>query len=145
MFESLVGSFLSSAHGQGAAQALAENGVAPDMAQSLLGQALPAVGNILHPAAAGSSGGGGLLGGLLGGHEGSNFLMGAVGGLLGGHGLTGALEDGALSAVSGRVAQIAAEHLGVNPDMASRIAAAATPFLVSFVKEKLAHHQSQPA
>ena len=139
MFESLMGSFLSSEHGQGATQALADQGVAPDLAQSLLGQAMPAVGNMLHPGS--SEGGGGLLGGLIGGHGGSNFLMGAVGGLIGGHGITGALEDGALSAASGRIAEIVAEHLNVNPDVASRIAAAIGPFLISFVKEKIAHRQ----
>ena len=122
MFESLMGSFLSSEHGQGATQALADQGVAPDLAQSLLGQAMPAVGNMLHPGS--SEGGGGLLGGLIGGH-----------------GITGALEDGALSAASGRIAEIVAEHLNVNPDVASRIAAAIGPFLISFVKEKIAHRQ----
>ena len=54
-----------------------------------------------------------------------------------GDGLVGALEDGAEGLLTGRITEALASRAGLDPAMASTIAAAATPFVASFLKNTL--------
>lgn len=47
------------------------------------------------------------------------------------------LGDGAEGVLGAKVTEAIASRAGINPGMASTVVAAATPFLVSFVKSKL--------
>ena len=49
----------------------------------------------------------------------------------------GALEDGAVGAVTGRVAEYLGSLAGVDAGTASTIAAAATPYVMGFLKQHL--------
>lgn len=126
--QQLVSEFLASDHGSQAAQALADQGVNPDDAQQMLSQAAEAAHGHLEEQSAG----------LLGNHAGGSFLAAFASGLVHGDGLVKSLEDGGEGILSGRVAESLAEKMGVSPDTAATVAAAATPYLTSFLKEKLA-------
>ena len=127
--QALFSEFLSSDHGVGAMQALTAQGVSETDAQTMLGHAADAA----QAHVAEQSGGG-----LLGDHAGKSFLASMAAGLMRGDGVTKSLEDGGEGMVSGRVAEALASRAGVDSGLASTLAAAATPFLMSFLKEKLA-------
>lgn len=59
-----------------------------------------------------------------------------------GDGLVGSLEDGAISVVTGRIAEALADKLGLDGGLASTIAAACTPFIVEFLRKKLSRTAS---
>ena len=126
--QELLSQFLSSDHGAQAMQALGAQGVSEADAQTMLGHAAEAA----QAHVADTSGGG-----LLGDHAGKSFLASMAAGLMRGDGLMKSLEGGGEGVLSGRVAEMLASRAGVDPALASTLAAAATPFLVSFLKEKM--------
>jgi hypothetical protein len=136
--QELVAGFLASSHGQNAQNALVGQGIDPTQANVLLGHATEAAANHInaqHPAPTESEGG--LLGSLLGQHAGRNFLAGIAAGIARGDGLAGSLEDGALGVVTGRITEALVEKAGLDGGTASTVAAAATPFIAGYLKEKL--------
>lgn len=125
--QQLVSEFLNSDHGAQAAQALADQGVNPDDAQQMLSQAAQAAHAHVEEQGAG----------LLGNNAGGSFFAAFASGLVRGDGIMGSLKDGGEGILGGRVAESLAEKMGIPPSTASTIAAAATPYLASFLKEKL--------
>jgi hypothetical protein len=126
--QSLVGEFLTSEHGQGAASALAAQGVSADDAQTFLTHA--ATAGAEHAEAQGSAG-------LLGEHAGKSFFAAFAAGLVKGDGVLGSLEDGAEGVLVGRITEALASRAGLDSSTASAVAAAATPFVAAFLKSKL--------
>jgi hypothetical protein len=124
--QQLVSEFLASEHGNQATQALADQGVNPDDAQQILGQ----VAETAHAHVEEQSGG------LLGEHAGRSFFAAFAAGLVKGDGVFKSLEEGGEGVLTGRVAESLAEKMGIDPGTASTIAAAATPYVVSFLKER---------
>lgn len=127
--EALSDSFLSSEHGQQALSALQAKGIAPDQAQGYLKHALSAVGTHAEEHAQSH--------GLLGDHPGKSFFAAFASGLLKGDGVIGALEDGAEGVLVARVVETLCDKAGIDSATAETIAAAATPYAVSFVKSHL--------
>jgi len=125
--QQFVSEFLGSPQGAQAAQALSAQGVGDADAQSMLSQAAEATHGHVEEQSAG----------LLGDHAGRSFFTAFATGLVRGDGVLGSLKDGGEGVLTGRVAESLANSAGVNTGTASTIAAAATPFLVSFLKEKL--------
>jgi len=119
--------FLASEHGQAALGALGAQGVSADQAQEMLTHAAGAAHSSVEQH--GSS--------LLGDHPGKSFLAAFAAGIIKGDGFFGALGDGLEGTMGAKVTEALAERMGLDPGMASTVAAAATPFLVSFVKSKL--------
>jgi len=133
--QDLITGFLASQHGQDAHATLVGQGIEPGQASTLLGHAAEAAANHVneqHPPPDE-----GLLGSLFGHHAGRNFLAGIAAGIARGDGLVGSLEDGAMGVVTGRITEALVEKAGMDGGMASTVAAAATPFIVAFLKEKL--------
>jgi len=126
--QQLVSEFLASDHGNQAAQALADQGINPDDAQQMLGQ----VAETAHAHVEEQSSG------LMGDHAGKSFFAAFAAGLVHGDGFLKSLTEGGEGILTGRVAESLAEKMGMDPGMAATVAAAATPFMVSFLKEKLA-------
>src|SRR4051812_1597889 len=124
--QALFAEFIGSEHGQGAAQALAAQGISPDDAQSYLAHATE-VGHAHVEDHAG----------LLGEHPGRSFFAAFAAGIVKGDGILGALGDGLEGVLTGRVAEAVAEKFGIDPGTASSVAAAATPYLAAFLKSKL--------
>ena len=75
--------------------------------------------------------------GILGEHPGKSFFAAFAAGLVKGDGVLGALEDGAAGVITGRVAEALASRAGLDEGTAATVAAAATPFVMSFVKKHL--------
>lgn len=109
-------------------QALAAQGVDPESARDMLGQATSVAQD--HVEAAHSSG-------LLGDHPVRNFFTAFATGLVRGDGVMKSLVDGGEGVLSGKVAESIAQRNGIDSSKASAIAAAATPFVVAFLKQKL--------
>ena len=126
--QQLVSEFLASEHGAQATQALAAQGINADDAQQMLGQAAETAH--AHVEEQG--------GGLMGEHAGKSFFAAFAAGLVRGDGFFNSLLEGGEGILSGRVAESLAEKMGIDPSTASTVAAAATPYLVAFLKEKLA-------
>lgn len=126
--QQLVSEFLASEHGGQATQALADQGISEDDAQQMLSQAAETA----HAHVEEQSGG------LLGEHAGRSFFAAFAAGLVRGDGFFKSLTEGGEGILTGRIAESLAEKMGVDPSMASTVAAAATPYLVAFLKEKLA-------
>lgn len=124
--QQLVSEFLASDHGNQAAQALADQGVSPDAAQQMLSQ----VAETAHAHVEEQSAG------LLGDHPGRSFFAAFAAGLVKGDGVFKSLEEGGEGVLTGRVAESLAEKMGIDPATASTVAAAATPYVVSFLKER---------
>ena len=125
--QALLGDFMKSPHGQQALGALTSQGLSQADAQAALGHATDAAANHL------KDGGGSALA-----HQGiGNFLAGFAAGMAKGDGLKGSLEDGAAGALVGAVTAALVEKAGLDSSMASTAAAAATPFITSYLKEKL--------
>jgi hypothetical protein len=127
--QEILGSFLNSEQGAQAKAALAAQGVSPDAAEQLLGHATQAAVEHVNDHASSL--------GLLGDHPGQSFFAAFAAGLVKGDGVFGALEDGAMGVVSGRVTEALADKAGLDPATAATIAAAATPFITSFLKQHL--------
>lgn len=127
--QQLVSEFLASEHGNQATQALAAQGISGDDAQQMLSQAAEAA----HSSADEQSSGG-----LMGEHSGKSFLAGFAAGLVRGDGFFKSLEDGGAGMLTGRVAEALASRMGIDPSTASSVAAAATPYILAFMKEKFA-------
>lgn len=126
--QQLVSDFLSSEHGQQALASLNDQGIDGDSAQQYLGVAAEAT----HAHAEEQTSG------LMGDHPGKSFFAAFAAGLVHGDGFLKSLVDGGEGVISGKVAEALAARAGVDPSTASTIAAAATPYLVSFLREKLA-------
>jgi hypothetical protein len=126
--QQLVSEFLASEHGNQAAQALADQGVSPDDAQQMLGQ----VAETAHAHVEEQSAG------LMGEHPGKSFFAAFAAGLVRGDGFFKSIEEGGEGILTGRVAESLAQKMGIDPAVASTVAAAATPYVVAFLKEKLA-------
>ena len=127
--QSLVQEFLQSQHGQNATAALASQGVSADDAQRYLTQGMSDAHDHVQAHAESH--------GLLGANPGKSFFAAFAAGLAKGDGIFGAFEDGGEGIIAGKVADGLAAKMGVDPAMASSIAAAATPYLVSFLRSKL--------
>ena len=125
-FSELAQEFLGSEHGQGATDALAAQGISGSDAQAYLAHAVAAGGEHVEEHGAG----------LLGEHPGRSFFAAFASGLVHGDGLLGALGDGAEGVLTGRIAEALASRAGVDPGTASTIAAAATPYVRAFLKQK---------
>ncbi|MBV8634395.1 MAG: hypothetical protein JO002_07890 [Burkholderiaceae bacterium] len=125
--QQLVSEFLASDHGGQAAQALAAQGINAEDAQQMLSQAAQTA----HAHVEEQSGG------LMGEHAGRSFFSAFAAGLVRGDGFFKSLEEGGEGILTGRVAESLAEKMGIDPSTAATVAAAATPYLVSFLKEKL--------
>ncbi|QKL60716.1 hypothetical protein HI808_03090 [Ralstonia solanacearum] len=126
--QQLVSEFLASEHGSQAAQALAAQGISADDAQQMLSQAAETA----HAHAEEQNAG------LMGEHPGRSFFAAFAAGLVRGDGFFKSLAEGGEGILTGRVAESLAEKMGIDPSTASTVAAAATPYLVAFLKEKLA-------
>lgn len=126
--QQLVSEFLASDHGSQAAQALADQGISADDAQQMLSQAAETAH--AHVEEQG--------GGLMGEHAGKSFFAAFAAGLVRGDGFFKSLTEGGEGILTGRVAESLAARMGIDPSTASTVAAAATPYLVAFLKEKLA-------
>lgn len=126
--QQLLSDFLSSAHGADAVQALGQQGVSADDAQQLLGHATSAAYEQTQAQS----------GGLMGDNAGKSFFSAFAAGLVRGDGLFKSLVDGGEGIMSGRVAEALAERAGLDPSTAASIAAAATPYVVAFLKQKFA-------
>ncbi len=126
--QQLVNEFLASEHGGQAAQALADQGIGADDTQQILSQAAEAAH--AHVEEQG--------GGLMGEHAGKSFFAAFAAGLVRGDGFFRSLTEGGEGVLTGRVAESLAARMGIDPATASTVAAAATPYLVAFLKEKFA-------
>ncbi|MBS0445002.1 MAG: hypothetical protein JSR59_03530 [Proteobacteria bacterium] len=127
--QQLVSEFLASDHGAQAVQALGAQGVNADDAQQILAHA--AAGAAEHVETTAPSGG------LLGEHAGKSFFSAFAAGLVRGDGFFKSLEEGGEGVMTGRVAEAIAVRAGIDPATASTLAAAATPFVVGFLKQRL--------
>ncbi len=126
--QQIAAAFMSSPQGQQALGALGAQGVGAADATRFLGHATEAAAthaNEHHEAE-----------GLLGEHAGRNFFAAFTAGLMKGDGIMGAFKDGAIGVVTGRVTEALVEKAGLEGGMASTIAAAATPYITTFLKEK---------
>lgn len=125
--QQLISEFLASDHGAQAVQALGAQGVDAASAQALLGHAAEAATAHVEAQHAG----------LLGEHAGRSFFSAFAAGLVRGDGFFKSLEDGGEGLITGRVAESLAARAGLDPSTASTMAAAATPYVVAFLKQKL--------
>lgn len=126
--QQLIGEFLASEHGAQATQALAAQGIGADDAQQLLGHAASAAYE--HVESQQSEG-------LMGEHAGKSFFSAFAAGLVHGDGFFKSLVDGGEGVMTGRIAESLAARAGIDPATASSIAAAATPYVVAFLKQRL--------
>ena len=126
--QQLIGEFLASEHGAQATQALAAQGIGADDAQQLLGHAASAAYE--HVESQQSEG-------LMGEHAGKSFFSAFAAGLVRGDGFFKSLVDGGEGVMTGRIAEALAARAGIDPATASSIAAAATPYVVAFLKQRL--------
>ncbi len=118
--QQLVSEFLASDHGAQAMEALRAQGVDDGTAQQLLSHAAVAA----HAQAEEH-------------HGGRNFFAAFAAGLVRGDGFLKSLVDGGEGVLAGRVAESMAAHAGMDGSTASTLAAAATPYLIGFLKQKL--------
>lgn len=125
--QQLISEFLSSEHGAQATQALADQGVSPDDAQQMLSHAVAATHEHVEQQASES-----------GEHTGRNFFAAFAAGMVRGDGFFHSLLEGGEGVLSGKVVGALAERMGLDPATASTVAAAATPYIAAFLKEKLA-------
>src|SRR5258707_15872780 len=76
--------------------------------------------------------------GLMGEHSGKSFFSAFAAGLVHGDGFLKSLVEGGEGVISGRIAESLAARAGLDPSKAAMIAAAATPYVVGFLKQKFA-------
>jgi hypothetical protein len=122
--------FLASDNGQQALGALQAQGISADDATTYLGHATQAVADHVNDHAQSH--------GLLGDSPGKSFFAAFAAGIVKGDGVFGSLEDGAMGVVTARVTEALCDKAGVDSATASTIAAAATPYVASFLKQHLA-------
>ncbi len=120
--------FLNSDHGRKAVEALGAHGISLEDAQSHLSHASVAAAQHVNDHHESK--------GLFGSHPGRNFFAAFAAGIVKGDGVFGALEDGAMGVVTGRIAEALVDKAGLDGDTAGTIAAAATPFIVDFIKSE---------
>lgn len=125
--QQLITEFLASEHGAQATQALSAQGINAADAQQLLSQATEAAHAHVEQQNSG----------LMGEHAGKSFFAAFASGLVRGDGFFKSLMEGGEGILSGRVAESLAARAGVDSSTASAVAAAATPYIVAFLKEKL--------
>ncbi len=125
--QQLISEFLASEHGAQAVQALGAQGVSETDAQQLLSHSTEAAYAHVEEQHAG----------LMGEHAGKSFFSAFAAGLVHGDGFFKSLVDGGEGVISGRVAESLAARAGLDPSTASTVAAAATPYVVAFLKQKL--------
>lgn len=128
--QQLVSEFLASEHGAQAAQALSAKGFSEADTQQLLGQATEAAHDQVVQQGAQPGGG------ILGDHAGKSFFASFAAGLAHGDGFLKSLVDGGEGIMTGRVAESLAVRAGIDPAMAATVAAAATPYIVAFLKQR---------
>jgi hypothetical protein len=126
--QQLISEFLSSEHGSQATQALTNQGISPDDAQQMLSQAAQTAHDHVEEQNAG----------LMGEHAGKSFFAAFAAGLVRGDGFFKSLVGGGEGVLTGRIAESLAGKMGVDSSTASTVAAAATPYLLAFLKERLA-------
>lgn len=125
--QQLISEFLSSDHGAQAALALEAQGINADDAQQMLSQAVDVTHAHLQEQSETSGEE----------HTGRNFFAGLAAGLVRGDGFFKSLLDGGEGMLAGKVTAAIAERMGIAPGAASTVAAAATPYIAAFLKEKL--------
>lgn len=118
--QQLVSEFLASDQGRQALEGLRSQGLDDATAQQMLGHAAEAA----HAQAEEH-------------HGGRNFFAAFAAGLVRGDGFLKSLVDGGEGLLAGRVAESMASRAGIDGSTASTLAAAATPFLITFLKQKL--------
>ncbi len=118
--QQLVSEFLASDQGRQALEGLRSQGLDDATAQQMLGHAAEAA----HAQAEEH-------------HGGRNFFAAFAAGLVRGDGFLKSLVDGGEGVLAGRVAESMASRAGIDGSTASTLAAAATPFLITFLKQKL--------
>lgn len=134
----LVQSFTQSPQGKQAAEVLAARGLPAAQIQKVIAEGLPAAASALKGQAKGPPGQAELgLFDVLGGHPGQAFLIGTTTSLLKGEGFVDAMQDGLFSIVGSHVSEVIASRVGLDRQTAGWVGAALTPFVVSFVQEKL--------
>jgi hypothetical protein len=126
----LVDKFLGSSHGQKAKQALLDQGMSDDDATTFLSHATKAGADHVHEHAVNH--------GLMGEHAGRDFFAAFAAGIVKGDGVFASLGDGFEGALVGRITEAACAKMGMDGGVAQTAAAAATPFVASFLKEHLA-------
>ena len=126
--QQLVTEFLESQHGQAATAALAQQGINADDAQQLLGHAATAAHEHVQEQHATST---------VEHHGGRNFFAAFAAGLARGDGFFKSLVDGGEGILVGRIAEALTARAGLDSGLASTVAAAATPYLIGFLKQKL--------
>ncbi len=123
---SLLGKFLESSHGQGAASALQSQGFGDDQVQQILSQSLTAGAAHVEEAHQNS-----------GHHTGMSFFAAFASGIVKGDGIRGSLEDGVVGVVEGRIAGILTARMGIDSGAATAAAAATAPYVLAFLREHL--------
>ncbi|SAK87508.1 hypothetical protein AWB76_06185 [Caballeronia temeraria] len=126
--QQLVSEFLASEHGAQATQALTDQGFSTEDSQQMLGTAAQTA----HAHAEEQNAG------LMGNHPGKSFFAAFAAGLVRGDGFLKSMEEGGEGILTGRIAESIAARMGIDPGTASTVAAAATPYVVAFLREKLA-------
>lgn len=126
--QQLITEFLASAQGGQAAQALADQGIDADTAQQMLAHVAQAAHDHSSETAAAPAEG----------HGGTNFFAAFAAGIVRGDGLFKSLLEGGEGVLTGRVAETLAARMGIDPATASNLAAAATPYVVSFLRQRFA-------
>lgn len=124
--QQLFSEFLASGHGAQATQALTDQGISAEDAQQMLSHAVDTTHAHVEEQA-----------NATGTHTGRNFFAAFATGLIRGDGFFHSLVEGGEGILAGKVTAALAERMGVDPSMASTAAAAATPFIAAFLKEKL--------
>lgn len=125
--QQLISEFLASEHGAQAVQALGAQGIGQADAQQLLSHAAGAAADHVEEQHAG----------LMGEHPGKSFFAAFAAGLVRGDGFFKSLADGGEGVITGRMAEAIATRAGIDPATASTIAAAATPYVLNFLKQRL--------
>jgi hypothetical protein len=125
--QQLISEFLASDHGAQAVQALGAQGIGETDAQQLLAHAAGAAADHVEEQHAG----------LMGEHPGKSFFAAFAAGLVRGDGFFKSLVDGGEGVITGRMAEAIATRAGIDPGTASTIAAAATPYVLNFLRQRL--------
>ena len=126
--QQLISEFLWTDDGGQAAQALAAQGINADDAQQMLSHAV----DVTHAHVEEQTQASGEA------HTGRNFFAAFASGLVRGDGFFKSLLEGGEGILTGKVTAALAERMGIDPGTASTVAAAATPYIAAFLKEKLA-------
>lgn len=125
--QQLISEFLASEHGAQAVQALGAQGIGQADAQQLLTHATGAAVDHVEEQHAD----------LMGEHPGKSFFAAFAARLVRGDGFFKSLVDGGEGVITGRMAEAIAARAGIDPATASTIAAAATPYVLNFLKQRL--------